>query len=216
MNEIRLRLLWAVYANADALNVTGIARLLDVPQPVASTGLRALQSRGLIGVRRERYSVYYNLREDRSLPEALAIRNAFVAYFESGSLPHNWTEEVMVLLKAFSHFNRLAMLRRLAHGEATKADLEKSAGIVVKTVEHHLHLLSRSGLVEGRTDDRGTGIYRLVMPDHPIARELLRQAVDGEQCYFNAGTGSEKNLRLIHDKEGGRGFVRKAAVPIFD
>ena len=215
MNEVRLRLLWAVYANADALNVTGIARLLGIPQPVATNGLRALQSRGLIGVRRERYSVYYNLQEDRSLPEALALRNAFVAFFESGDLPHDWTEKVMVMLKAFSHFNRLAMLRRLARGEAMKADLEKSAGVVVKTVEHHLHFLIRAGLVERRTD-AGAGVYRLVMPADPVACELLRQTTDGELGYFNVATGSEKNLRLVHDKYGSRGFVRKRAVPIFD
>ena len=216
MNEIRLRLFWAVAANADRLNVTGIARLLGIPQPVATNGLRALQSRGLIGVRRERYSVYYNLSEDRSLPAATRLRDAFVSYFESQELPPNWTDEIMVQLKAFSHFNRLAMLRRLAHGEATKADLEKSAGVVVKTVEHHLHYLSRAGLVAGRSDDAGLGVYRLVPQKHPVVCELLRQTTGGEQTYFNVGTGSEKDLRLVHDKNGNRGFVTKNQAPIYD
>lgn len=216
MNDVRLRLLWAVVSNADRLNVTAIARLLGIPQPVATNGLRALQSRGLIGVRRERYSVYYNLSEDRSLPAATRLRDAFVEYFGSRELPSDWTGEIMVRLKAFTHFNRLAMLRRLAQGDATKADLEKAAGVVVKTVEHHLHCLSRAGLVAGRSGNDRHGLYRLVPQEHPVFRELLRQATNGTETYFNVATGTERDLRLIHDKCGNRGFVKKRRVPISD
>lgn len=216
MNDVRLRLLWAVVSNADRLNVTAIARLLGIPQPVATNGLRALQSRGLIGVRRERYSVYYNLSEDRSLPAATRLRDAFVEYFGSRELPSDWTGEIMVRLKAFTHFNRLAMLRRLAQGDATKADLEKAAGVVVKTVEHHLHCLSLAGLVAGRSGNDRHGLYRLVPQEHPVFRELLRQATNGTETYFNVATGTERDLRLIHDKCGNRGFVKKRRVPISD
>lgn len=216
MNDTRLRLLWAVVTNADTLNVTGIARLLGIGQPLATNGLRALQARGLIGVRRERYSVYYNLSEDRSLPEATRLRDAFAAYFASAELADDWPVKVMACLKAFTHFNRLAMLRRLSKGEASKAELEAAAGVVVKTVEHHLRILTLSKLVMGRIAADGSAVYRLLPQEHPVARELLNQALGGRQSYFNSATGSEKNLRLIHGKDGNRGFVRKKISPIYD
>ena len=216
MNDIRLRLLRVVIANDDKLNVTAIARLLGIGQPVATNGLRALQSRGLIGVRRERYSVYYNLQEDRSLPEATQLRAAFADYFKSNELPYEWTAPVMVILKAFTHFNRLAMIRRLAQGEATKADLEKASGVVVKTIEHHLRILSRAGLIDCLSDSHGIGVYRLRPQQNPVSTELLRQTCGGELDYYNAATGSERNLRLIHDKDGNRGFVKVNHTPIYD
>ena len=216
MNDIRLRLLWAVIANDDKLNVTAIARLLGIGQPVATNGLRTLQARGLIGVRRERYSVYYNLNEDRSLPDATRLRVAFADYFMSNELPCGWTGPLMTVLKAFTHFNRLAMIRRLAQGDATKADLEKASGIVVKTIEHHLRILSRAGLIDCLTDSGGIGVYRLRPQQNPICRELLRQTCGGDLEYFNAAKGSERDLRLIHDKDGNRGFVKVKHTPIYD
>ena len=216
MNEVRLRLLWAVVRYADQLNVTGISRELGMPQPIATMGLRALQARGLIGVRRERYSVYYNLKTDRSLPEATRLREAFRRYFESTELADDWTAQMMVLLKAFTHFNRLAMLRRLAVGEATKADLEKASGVVVKTVEHHLRHLSRAGLIEVQETSGGVSVYRLAKPSHPVAQELLRQTLEGDESYFNAATGSERDLRLVHDGDGNRGFIKLDTRPIYD
>lgn len=210
MNDIRLRLFHAVIINDDTLNVSAFARLLDIPQPVATNGLRALQSRGLLGVRRERYSVYYNLSEDRSLPAATRLRNAFRDFFETSELADGWTEGMMAMLKAFTHFNRLAMIRRLAKGAATKAELERSAGVVVKTVEHHLRLLVRAGLVEGCSDNGVVGSYRLLPQKHPVARELLSQTLGGELDYINFAKGTERNLRLLHDKRGSRGFVELA------
>lgn len=216
MNDIRLRLLWAVVTNNDRLNVTEIARLLGVPQPIATNGLRALQSRGLLGVRRERYSVYYNLNDDRSLPEATALRNAFVKYFETSELENEWTGKLCVTLKAFTHFNRLAILRWLAKGEADKAALTKATGIVVKTLEHHIQLLTGAGLISMRTDEKRQAVYRLVHQSHPIAAELLRQTLGGNLTYFNDATGCEENLRLVHDKDGNRGFIKLDPRPIFD
>lgn len=216
MNDVRLRLLHAVIINNDKLNVSAIARLLGIPQPVATNGLRALQSRGLIGVRRERYSVYYNLSEDRSLPEATRLRNAFRDCFEASELADDWTDGMMVMLKAFTHFNRLAMIRQLAKGAATKEELERSAGVVVKTVEHHLRILVRAGLVEWCSDNGVVGYYRLLPQAHPVARELLLQTLGGEHDYVNFAKGSERDLRLLHGKVGNRGFVELKRVPIYD
>ena len=109
-----------------------------------------------------------------------------------------------------------AILRRLAKGEATKSELEASAGVVVKTVEHHLRLLSRAKLIEGRIGADGIGIYRLLPQNHPVFRELLRQALAGKQSYLNVATGSERNLRLLHGKAAGQGFVKKIDLPIYD
>ena len=55
-----------------------------------------------------------------------------------------------------------------------------------------------------------------IFSDPFLAQELLRQACGGELDYYNAATGSEKNLRLIHDKDGNRGFVKVNHTPIYD
>ena len=211
MNEVRLRLLRAVVDNDDSLNVSGIARLLEMSQPLASNGLRALQARGLIGVRRERYSVYYNMKEDRSLPEATQLRNAFVAYFGSAKLDADWPDAMMIRLKAFTHFNRLAMLRRLARGAATKSELEAASGIVVKTIEHHLRILHRAQIIEERFGDNRVAEYRLRAPSDQVVCELLRQTIGGSQSYVNFAKGTERDLRLICGKRGTRRFVKRKA-----
>lgn len=207
MNETRLKLFQTVIDHPDELNVSQIARCLDIPQPHATNGLRSLQARGLIGVRRERLSVFYNLTPDRSLPEALSLQSAFIAYLRGQDPDENWTGQTMAVLKAFTHFNRLAMIRRLARGPATKRELEKVSGVVVKTVSHHLRFLRLSGLVESADVAGVESIFRLRETDNPIAQELLRQLLDGKRSYFNDAKGTERNLRLVRDKDGRRSVI---------
>lgn len=207
MNETRLRLFQVVVEHADELNVSQIARLLEIPQPQATNGLRALQSRGLIGVRRERLSVFYNLNPDRSLPDASDLQAVFVTYFQSGDLDENWTARTMSVLKAFTHFNRLEMIRHLFRGAATKHELEAASGVVVKTINHHLRFLRLAGLLESEENPGNESLYGLREPDNPIAQELLRQLRTQETSYYNSAKGTESNLRLVRDKDGSRRIV---------
>ena len=59
------------------------------------------------------------------------------AYF-SQPLPDKWETELVRIVDAFSHPNRLAMLIRLAQGPATIHELFEAAGVVVKSIYHHL------------------------------------------------------------------------------
>lgn len=202
MNEERLRLFKTVIEHPDEMNVSQIARCLEIPQPHATNGLRALQARGLLGVRRERFSVFYNLTADRSLPEAISLQHAFIDLFNSPNLESDWIGRMMVVLKAFTHFNRLAMIRRLALGPATKRDLEKASGVVVKSLGHHLRYLRLAGLLESRGDAGTESTYALCEPTNPIAKELVRQVLCGSQDYFNNAKGTEENLRLLGSSSG--------------
>jgi len=172
MNPLRLRLLRMVFDHDDSYTVTDFARALGVEQSTATIYLRQLNARGLIGVRRQRIKVFYNTDPDRSLPEALAIRETMRKLF-SGSLTDEWVSEVMTILRAFSHFNRLAMLERLFRGPATLAELSEAAGVCVKSLYHHLRFLNSAGLLRVEETYHRPTVVSLRDDAHPLAVALL-------------------------------------------
>lgn len=202
MNDARLELFRAVVEHNDELNVSELARLVNVSQPAATIALRLLQSRGLIGVRRERLSVFYNLSKDRSLPEAAVLQDAFIEFFAQHREGNDWKKEVLVVLKAFTHFNRLAAIVRLSKSDADKETLAKSMGVVVKTFEHHLRYLVKARIVGARGEPGKPSMYRLLPQSHPIAKTLLDLLLADGRTFYNDARGTEENLRLLRDSSG--------------
>ena len=191
MNATRLRMLRLAVEGEGALCVRDYARGLGLTDAVASIYLRQLNARGLIGVRRDRIKVFYNGEQDRSLPDSMALQTALRTFFaakpESG-----WETEIMTILRAFSHFNRLAILIRLADGPATLDDLFKAMGVCVKSVYHHLGFLHAAGLIEENRSYHRPSSFSLVRPSHPFAETLLRLVLQGAgkgETYYNAGSG---------------------------
>lgn len=210
MNETRLKMLRMAIENEGALCVRDYARNLNIPDPIASIYLRQLNARGIIGVKRDHIKVFYNGEKDKSLPDAIAIQEAFMEYFASG-VNIGWEEEVMTILRAFSHFNRLAILIRLARGPALLSELYDSMGVCVKSAYHHLGFLQAAGLLHETRVYHRPSVFELVKPRHPIAATLLKLTLGGARegiCYYNEGTGREVDketkavLKKINKAEG--------------
>lgn len=172
MNPLRLELLRMVFDHDDEYSVTEFSKALGIEQSTASIYLRQLNARGLIGVRRQQIKVFYNTTPDRSLPEALRIREAMRTFF-NGKLDEQWVSDVMTVLRAFTHFNRLAMLSRLLQGPATINDLKEATGVCVKSLYHHLKFLNSADLLVVTETYRKPTEIALPASVHPMARVLL-------------------------------------------
>ena len=111
-NVNRLNLLKSVYNHGGNMGVVDIAKENRVSEPVASDYLRKMNARGIISVKRNATFVYYGTLPDRSLPRAISLQKGFREYF-SRELPKGWQRELCAIMKGFSHYNRLNILRLL-------------------------------------------------------------------------------------------------------
>ena len=180
MNPLRLQLLRMVFEHDDSYTVSDFARTLGVEQSTATIYLRQLNARGLIGVRRQRIKVFYNTTPDRSLPEALVIREIMRPLCASPMTDERMSE-IMTVLRAFSHFNRLAMLEQLLKGSATISELSDAAGVCVKSLYHHLKFLHSAGLLLVQKTYRRSPVISLRKDLGPLAKALL-DVLRGEQA----------------------------------
>lgn len=177
-NRHRLDLFHDVYSFEGEFGVTEFGRRAGISEPTASNYLRQMNARGILGVRREKKYVYYNLKQDRSLPKAINLQEAFQRFFEQ-ELPKGWQDKVILLLKGYTHFNRLSAIRYLAcHESGTVKELEKYMGTCVKGVYHHVRILLKSGIIERvpDTSDRDAP-FRLVVPKDPLHKVLHNLSV---------------------------------------
>jgi ArsR family transcriptional regulator len=71
-------------------------------------------------------------------------------------LPPEDLRELRTFHKALADVNRLRIVRRLAHGEASVAELIAHVGLSQPLVSHHLKRLRVAGLVETRRVGRET------------------------------------------------------------
>ena len=199
-NEDRLRLFKAVLENSGSLSVRDYAKMLNLADDVASVYLRQMNARGLLGVERSYIKVFYNLNQDRSLPKSIELQEAMQEYL-SGKLTAGWEDELVRIFKAFTHFNRLAMIIRLSEGPATLHDLNRAAGIVVKSSYHHLRFLCGAGLIDINREWHRPDIYSLKPPTHPIAKLLIKQtledAANGERHFNRAGKKIDRESKAI-------------------
>ena len=199
-NEDRLRLFKAVVESEGRFSVRQYARLLGLQDDVASVYLRQMNARGLLGVTREHIKVFYNLNRDRSLPQAAELQKTLATYMR-GNLPDGWEDTLVRIFKGFTHFNRLAIIVRLAKGEATLPELERAAGTIVKSTYHHLRFLYAAGVVDAYRIGRGNSVYFLRKPTHPVTKVLLRQvlgeAQDGKPNYNPVAGRPDKVSRIV-------------------
>ena len=202
MNPIRLNILKTIlFSDEREFCVSDIARMFRIDQPVATIYLRQLNSRGLLGVERGRIKVFYNGRQDRSLPDSVAFQDTLRQCLE-GDLPDGWESELMTIMKAFTHFNRLAILTRLAEGPAEISDLMQAVGGCVKSIYHHLRILYSADLISGDMAPRKATVFRLKPAVHPLACTLLKISLGNQHRfakYWNPpiGDGKDSDTRAI-------------------
>ena len=204
MNETRLRLLKAVVESQGKACVVKLAKAVGIDESLASICLRQLNARGLLGVRRERIKVLYNTEQDRSVPDAVVFQEALVKYLQQ-DLPDKWELDLIRRLKAFTHFNRLAIIIRLAEGPATIAELYDSVGVVVKSLYHHLKYLTGAKLIEVERRYGEGSVIRLIPQNHPVVQAMLRIVLAGAkdgQRYYNPGSGATDAATRRGPEEG--------------
>lgn len=173
-NRHRLSLLKDVFDFEGEFGVTAFGARAGLPESTASAYLRQMNARGLIGVRRERRSVYYNTARDRSLPKAIFLQSAFFDFFKTHPTG-DWQTPLLKLLKGYTHPNRLRAVRLLSDGRsATVKDLTSLMGISMRNAYHHIRTLLEAGLIE---PDPKTNALRLRKPTNPIHKTLHHLAL---------------------------------------
>jgi ArsR family transcriptional regulator len=95
-----------------------------------------------------------------------------------GAVPRNDLRAAAALFRSLGDPARLAILRRLAEGEARVVDLTAHLGLAQSTVSKHLACLRDCGLVDMRPVGRAS-VYRLAQPallDMLTAAEAVLEA----------------------------------------
>lgn len=165
-NAKRLNLLRLVAKSEGKVDVTRLAKEANLPKPIASNYLRALNARGLISVIRVSAFVYYGTASDRSLPTSVAIQKAFAQLFARPSLPKDWARRLIPLFKGYAHPRRERIIEILHHSQPISFDkLSRVSGIPKPSLLRHLHTLTSGGIVAQDEQKR----FVLEVPDNPLA-----------------------------------------------
>ena len=172
-NADRLNLMRLV-ANANgAKGVSELALEANLPIPIASIYLRALNARGLISVIRSGSFVYYGTGSDRSLPIAIAIQGAFRRLFAKKELPDDWQDILLPILNAYSNQRREAMVRILfEHSGISYLEYHKRSGLCETSFLRHLKILVNAGIISLDSN----GLYSLAKPRNSLEAIFLAES----------------------------------------
>lgn len=163
-NRLRLRILQQLLRRPDQ-TVSMIARKLHMPIPVASQYLRALNARGLLQARRAGKYVYYRPIADKSVAGAVQLLKAVQQTLVQEKQP---VDVIFRLVTAFTHPRRIAIIRALRYGAATRSSLRIRTRMSGRALSRHLKKLAdrRFLIVDSRT-------YRCARPECPLAKTLI-------------------------------------------
>ena len=163
-NPVRLRVLQHVFDRNES-HVSEVARACQLPLSSATMALRALQARGLLGVRREGLFVIYFAQADDSVEHASAILTAMRQAFRR----QDATEELVRSVTAFTHVRRLFIVQALAAKPVDAATLSVVCGISRPALYRHLDKLTRRAVVRADEHD----VWKLIVPESRLLRDLL-------------------------------------------
>ena len=172
-NADRLNLMRLVANSKGAKGVSELALEANLPIPIASIYLRALNARGLISVVRSKSFVYYGTGSDRSLPIAVAIQGAFRRIFAKKKLPNDWQNILLPTLKAYSIQRREMMVRILSkHSGISFLEFHKRSGLCETSFLRHLRNLTNAGVVVCDSQ----GLYSLAKPRNSLEAIFLAES----------------------------------------
>jgi DNA-binding transcriptional ArsR family regulator len=163
-NPVRLRVLHDVVQRQERC-VSAVARACHLPPSSATLALRALQARGLLGVRREGLFVIYFATADDGGEHAAAVLAALRRSFQRGDRP----AEIKQAATAFTHPRRITIVQALAQAPTGASDLAVRCGISKPALYRHLDKLMRRGAVVSGPDDR----WQLSTPHARLLQDLL-------------------------------------------
>ena len=172
-NADRLNLMRLVANAKGAKGVSELALEANIPIPIASIYLRALNARGLISVIRSGSFVYYGTGSDRSLPVAVAIQCAFRRLFAKKELPNDWQDILLPILNAYSNQRRELMVRILSeHSGISFLEFHKRSGLCETSFLRHLRILVNAGIVSLDSN----GLYSLAKPRNSLEAIFLAES----------------------------------------
>ena len=166
-NRTRLRMLAYVFENPNQ-SVSSIAKHLNLPLPVASQYLRALEARSLLASRRLGRLVKYRLGSPPPESSLHHLVSSLRAAFRQRPVP---IEMLYKTATACTHPRRIEILRSL-HGAAQSVEqIRTTTRISARALVRHLHKLKSRGCVNERQ-----GIYLLTSPPDQFGRALAQLA----------------------------------------
>jgi len=172
-NDLRLRLL-ALVIERPGLTVSAAARFARVGRPAASLGLRGLEARGFLKVRRQgRWVQYSPVTQNDDGPNAV-LAKAVTARLRRNAAAR---EAVYRLATALTHPTRIDVLGALAEKPRRLADLKRAVAVPGRTLLRHLDKLKARGFVE-QTRTPHHRFYYLREVRDPLARTLRKLATD--------------------------------------
>ena len=163
-NPVRVRVLSHVSERGET-HVSACAQACHLPMSSATAALRALQARGLLGVRREGLFVIYFARADDSVEHATAVLAAVRQAFRR----RDPAEELVRAVTAFTHVRRILIVQALVARPVAADTLSVVCGISRPALYRHLDKLARRGVVA--TD--GHDVWRLCVPASRLLQDLL-------------------------------------------
>ena len=166
-NENRLKLLWKLFQTGES-SVIRLGESVGLSESVASTYLRALNSRGLIQPRRYKTTVLYRIEANPEVEGAdkllRALKNAYDNYAP--------VEMVFKSVTSFTHERRIKIVRVLSGGGMDQQQLSIHTGISPPALYRHIKKLKARGIVQKRDE-----IVYLLEPKDAFCKELLSLAV---------------------------------------
>jgi DNA-binding transcriptional ArsR family regulator len=166
-NPVRLQVLRQVCEAGEAC-VSATARACGLPLSSTTTALRALQARGLLGVRREGPFVVYFPAADKSVEYATDL----LAALRAAILRQVSDARIIRSMTAFTHVRRILIVRALSNGPAAVDWLSVHCGISRPALYRHLGKLARRGVVQSADND----LWLLTIPGPGLDRDLLALA----------------------------------------
>jgi DNA-binding transcriptional ArsR family regulator len=125
-------------------SVSAVARRLELPLPVASQYLRALEARSLLTARRMGSRVHYRVSAGQEGGAAQPLVPALRLAFRKGNDP---IDSIFTLATAFTHPRRIAVFQAIKGATRSCSELRAGTGLSARALRRHLAKLEARGFV---------------------------------------------------------------------
>jgi DNA-binding transcriptional ArsR family regulator len=166
-NEIRLKLLWRLFEFGEG-SMGQLARSVGIAESTASTGLRALNARGLIVSERSGAYTFYKIGANPEVEHAELLLDAL----RDGYRQVVPIAQVMRVSTAFTHSRRIDIVRALNDGGLDEISLSARCQISIPALQRHIRKLNDRGFVE-----RSGRCMELIVPDDCLSQSFLKAAL---------------------------------------
>lgn len=163
-NESRIKLLWKLFQGGE-MSVSVLGDAVGLPESVASTYLRGLNSRGLILSERRQKYVFYRPEANPEVEHAERMLEALRASYEA-FMPIGL---VLQHLTAFTHPRRIEIVRALNEVAYDEQKLSIKTQISLPALYRHVRKLAERGYVVKKDK-----VLILVPQETVLAKTLLK------------------------------------------